>query len=133
MTKQTINKYFQFVTSKETRGNRTLYRIGSRFFIEVSSVAHDLENPRDLMNIWKKAGYITAALPSHLVVNTYFYDVSGNCWGWYNVTEKPSKDGKRRVIDFDYLREATPENERELVAECIRMREMDIRPHNCFA
>ena len=32
----------------------------------------------------------------------------------------------RRVINFDYLREWTQDNINELVAECIRMREMDI-------
>lgn len=130
MTKQTINKYFQFVTKiEDVADTRTMYHIGDRFIVEVTRCTCDNVNPRSIMNIWKKAGYIPVVLPSYLVVNTYFTDISGNCWGWYNVTEKPSKDGKRRVIDFDYLLEATPENEKRLVAECIRMREMDIRPH----
>lgn len=130
MTKQTINKYFRFVTKiEDVADTRTMYHIGDRFIIEVSRIFPDLKNPDSLMNIWKKWGYIPAVLPSYLVVRTYFTDISGNCWGWYNITEKTSEGGKRRVIDFDYLLEATPENEKRLVAECIRMREMDIRPH----
>lgn len=135
MTRETINHYLQFVTSKEDhtlRGlttGRTRYQIGDRFTVDIMRVDSNLNSRNSLMKIWKKAGYIPAVLPSYLVVNTYYTDIHGNCWGWYNVTVKRSEDGKRQVLDFDYLREATPENEAELLAECIRMYEMDIRPH----
>lgn len=122
MTKQTINKYFQFVTKiEDVADTRTMYHIGDRFIVEVTRCTCDNSNPRSIMNIWKNFGYISAVLPSHLSVRTYYTDDAGNCWGRYNITEKDSEDGKRRVINFDYLREATPENEMELVAECIRM------------
>lgn len=128
MNKQTVSKYMSFVTNIEDRAaGRRLYHVGDRFIVEVATCEHDLFNCHDLMNIWKKAGYISTALPSHLHVDTYFTDIEGHCWGYYNVTVKPSEDGTRHVINFDYLREATPENEQELVAECIRMREMDIK------
>lgn len=39
---------------------------------------------------------------------------------------KKAEDGRRRVINFDYLREWTQDNINELVAECIRMYEMNI-------
>ena len=78
------------------------------------------------MRVWRKAGFIKTMLPTHIAVETYYYDINGNRWGLYNITEKLSDDGNRRVINFDYLREWTQDNINELVAECIRMREMDI-------
>lgn len=113
--------YLDLVTSIEKQGTRTLYHIGKNFIVEASRCECDLKSPRALMNIWKKRGYIAEALPSHIVIDTYYTDKEGNCWGLYNITEKNSEDGKRRVLNFDYLREATPENELELVAECIRL------------
>ncbi len=129
MNKQTINNYLSLVTSIEQKGTRTIYHVSDRFCVEVRKCCVNLKDKNNVMRLWKKAGYISEVLPSFLSVETFFTDASGNCWGWYNVTEKRSSDGKRRVIDFDYLREATEDNEKELVAECIRMREMDIRPH----
>ncbi len=121
MAEATKKSLLSLITSTEKQGTRTLYHVGSRFTVEAMTVEHDLSRARDLMNIWKKAGYISKALPSHIAIYTYYTDNDGNCWGYYNITVKRSEDGKRRVIDFDYLREATPENEFELVAECIRL------------
>ena len=112
--------YLDLITSTEKQGTRTLYHIGDRFTIEAMTVTHDLNNAHDLMNLWQKHGYITEKLTSHISIETYYTDEAG-CWGKYNITEKTSDDGKRRVINFDYLREATPENELELVAECIKL------------
>lgn len=116
-----MNDYMALVTSTETRGSRTLYHIGDRFIVDTVKVDADLKSEKSLMNMWKRAGWIKKALPSYISVQTYYTDECGQCWGYYNITEKPSDDGRRRVINFDYLREATPENERELVAECIRL------------
>lgn len=125
---QIINHYMKFVTGVETRvDNRgILYHIGDRFAVEVTRRDHDLKDPHDLMRVWRKAGFIKNMLSTHITVDTYYYDINGNCWGLYNVTHKLSDDGNRRVINFDYLREWTQDNINELVAECIRMREMDI-------
>lgn len=116
-----MNDYMALVTSTETRGSRTLYHIGNRFTVETVKVDADLKSKNSLMNLWKKAGMIKKTLPSYICISTFYTDECGRCWGRYNVTEKRSDDGRRMVINFDYLREATPENERELVAECIRL------------
>lgn len=129
MKATTQERYLKLVTSTEKQGTRTIYNIGDRFMVEVVHCPGDLENKKSNMNRWKNAGLIPAALPSYLVTHTYYTDTDGNCYGWYNVMEKLSEDGKRLVIDFDYMRAATEENERELVAQCIRMEEMDIRLH----
>lgn len=123
MATKTVNKYMALITSTEDRadGRRRLYHVGDRFTVEIATCEHDLSRSSDLMNVWKKHGYIAASLPSHLSVSTYYTDEDGQCWGRYNITVKPSDDGRRQVINFDYLREATPKNEMELVAECIRL------------
>lgn len=123
MTANTVKKYMQYVTKIEdmAESRRRFYSVGDRFLVEVSTCVHDPESPSNLMNIWKKHGYISAVFASHLAVSTYYTDEAGNCWGMFNITHKTSEDGKRRVINFDYLKEATPENERELVAECLRL------------
>lgn len=125
---QIINHYLQFITGTEVYngGNQIRYHVGGNFEIVVSKCDYDLSYKHDTMRLWRKAGFIKTMLPTHIAVDTYYYDINGNCWGLYNVTEKPSDDGHRRVINFDYLREWTQDNINELVAECIRMREMGI-------
>lgn len=120
------NSYLKFVTAIEKLApTRTRYHIGDRFIIDVTEVTHDLKNRNDLMNIWRRAGYIAKPLPSHIAIDTYYTDSEGTCWGYYNITTKRSDDGRRNVIDFDYLLECTPENVDYPVNECIRLREMD--------
>lgn len=116
---QIINHYLQFITGTEVYN-------GGNFEIVVSKCDHDLSYKHDTMRVWRKAGFIKTMLPTHIAVETYYYDINGNCWGLYNITEKLSDDGNRRVINFDYLREWTQDNINELVAECIRMYEMNI-------
>lgn len=128
---QIINHYLQFITSTEVHnnGNQISYHVGDNFEIVVSKCDHDLSYKRDMMRLWHKAGFIKTMLPTHISVDTYYYDKDGNCWGLYNIMHALSADRRRLVIDFDYLREWTQDNINELVAECIRMRELDIR-HN---
>lgn len=123
-----MNRWTKLITKTETMGARRIYHVGERFQIEVITCEHDKNNKHDMMNIWKKAGYIKDFLPTHLAVSTYYTDIDGNCWGYYNITEKRSDDGRRNVIDFDYMLEATEENEMYLVGQCIRMMEMNIKP-----
>lgn len=129
MTKTAINHYLQLVTMTEKESGARIYASSDgRFEIHVSCCTHDLEYKNDLMNLWKKAGFISEELPTHICIDTYYTDINNNCYGYYNITHKLSEDGKRTVINFDYLREWTEENIRELVAECVRLCEMDIHP-----
>lgn len=122
MTKATQKKYLARVTDIEpiAGSKRTYYHVGESFLVEVTRCEHDLKDKNCLMRLWKKYGYISEVLPSYIAIDTYYRDADG-CHGLYNITEKDSDDGKRREINFDYLREATDENELELVAECIRL------------
>ena len=128
MKNATINHYLKLVTDVEEKVQGACYYIyvGDKFIIEISKCEHNLEHKHDLMNVWKRHGYISERIPTHIYINTYYTDINGVCHGYYNVMNKLSDDRKRLIIDFDYLREWTEENIKELVAECIRMREMDI-------
>lgn len=132
MTESTIKHYTKLITKVEemAEDRRWFVYVGDNFIIEVTKIDHDLTNKHDLMNLWKKHGFIDKPLTTSVSIHTYYTDINGNCYGYYNITTKRSEDGKRNVIDFDYLRSFTPENVRELLAECIRMSELDIRPHN---
>lgn len=73
--------------------------------------------------IWKKAGYINRILETYWSLSTYATEDGGKgtCWGRYNPQEKPSEDGKRRAINFDWMFEATEENREKLIAEVERL------------
>lgn len=91
---------------------------GEKIVVEITSCKNS-GDPHALPKLWKKHGFINRELESYLTVNTYIYNETG-CWGLYNPQEKTSEDGKRRVIDFKWMFEATPKNEAALIAEVVR-------------
>lgn len=79
------------------------------------------ENPggkNSLPEIWHKKGYTDKVLQTWWSVETYVTDVKGNCRADYNPCVI---FGKRPVINFDYMAEATPGNA-YLIFEEIRKR-----------
>ena len=122
MTDWDVGHYMKFVDYIEQQGNRRVYKVGDNFRVDVTTRKHDPKSKSDLINIWKKAGLIPEALPTTLHISTTYTDSKGNSYyGRYNIMEKSPSDGRLgRMINFDALREATPENEKELVAECIK-------------
>lgn len=108
-------------TVNQITGNRTYTEQvdGGELVIEIRTAKADPKSKADLMSMWVKRGCLPEFINEYLVVDTYFYDESGRCWGYYNPTEK--RGGAGRVIDFDWMLEATPENEARVVAECLRM------------
>ena len=80
------------------------------------------ENPGgrgNLPEIWYKKGYTGQVLQTWWSVETYVTDKKGNCRGDYNPQNQ--WDGKRNVLNFKYVLEATPENA-EIIFEEIRKR-----------
>lgn len=67
--------------------------------------------------LWKKHGWINRVLESYWGVQVYVTDTEGKCRGDYNPTSKISDDGKRMVINFDWMFEATEENREKLLKE----------------
>lgn len=102
-------RWFYYCNEKNAKGERLV--------IEVSKCIVNLKDKNELMNLWKKAGYIKNTLPTWWSIETYAHDTEGNCFGLYNPTVKRSEDGKRSVINFDWMLEATEENLNLLLEE----------------
>ena len=118
--------YLQFVTDVEQLAPwRWFVHCGDNFTIEIGVCTHDLNDRNDMMNLWKRHGFIKETSPTHIYVHTYHTEPDGSCYGRYNITHTPQ--GK---IDFDWLLPYTPGNAAQIIAECIRMWEMDIRHGN---
>lgn len=85
---------------------------------------HECTNPggkNALPYLWYKAGYTDKILDTYLCIHTYCTDSEGNCYGRYNPQTKESDDGKRNVINFDWMFENTEENKQKLINETIRL------------
>ena len=68
---------------------------------------------------WYKNGWTDKVMETWVGCNTYVHDSEGNCYGGYNVTSK--YDGKRNVINFDWMLEDTRENMIKIVEACINL------------
>ena len=106
--------YYRTESGQERRNGK-----GERLLIEVSH-CEDSKSKNSLPALWKKHGYTPERLNTYWCLHTYVYDLREECWGRYNPQEKLSEDGKRLVIDFDYMKAATADSFRELLAETVR-------------
>ena len=80
------------------------------------------ENPggkNSLPYLWYKNGWTDKVMETYIGCHTYVYDSENGCYGGYNVTEK--YDGKRNVINFDWLLEDTEENRKKIIDACIEL------------
>ena len=82
------------------------------------------ENPggnNSLPYLWHKEGWTDKVMETYLGCHTYVTDSEGFCFGIYNPTVKLSDDGKRSVINFDWLLEDTEENRKKIIEACIEL------------
>lgn len=89
----------------------------------------ECKNPggkNSLPYLWGKHGYTDRVLETYLSIHTYCTDSEGNCYGRYNPQTKLSEDGKRYIINFDWMFENTEENKQRLIDECIHLFESAI-------
>lgn len=88
---------------------------GESLVVEISETHPDNKSKSSLPNLWLKHGFTNKLYSSYLNVDCYCYDKKGNEHSRYNPTTKLSDDGKRMVIDFDYLLEVSEENKQYLL------------------
>lgn len=92
---------------------------GETVCVDITACHSDNSYKNSLPNIWYRHGFISYVLPSYWSVDVYVYDERG-CWGRYNPTTKLHENGKRMVLDFDWMLPATNENRDKILAEIIR-------------
>ena len=71
--------------------------------------------------LWHKDGFTDRIMETYVSCSTYVDDSEGGCRGAYNPQEKLSEDGKRNVINFEWLLEDTEENRKKIIEACIEM------------
>ena len=89
--------------------------------IEITRCEDDKDYKKSLPKLWYKNGYIDRVLETYWCIGTYVTDSEGGQCGKYNPQTKLSEDGKRRVINFDWMMEATEENKEKLINEAYRL------------
>ena len=73
MKSTTIDKYLKYVNKIEQLAQvQWYYYVNNNFIIEVSICEHNLSNPNDLMNIWKKCGFIDEIKDTHINIKTFY-------------------------------------------------------------
>ena len=93
---------------------------GEKLIIEISMGKND-GGSRALPVLWYKSGMTDRVLETYWCISTYVKDTEGRSWGMYNPQSKRSEDGKRAVINFDWMYEATEENKEKLIDETFRL------------
>lgn len=96
---------------------------GERVIVEMSECYPSIEigwGKNDLPSLWHKAGYTKEVLPNYICVNTYVHESDGACYGKYNPQDCETWDGKRYVINFDWMLTVSDENRDRLLAEVVR-------------
>lgn len=91
--------------------------------VEICECEYD-HSSNSLMTLWVKHGWMPRFIDRALCVHTYYRDDEGNCWGRYNPQHKVAADefgDLHAEINFDWLLEATMENEQRLLSECERL------------
>lgn len=88
---------------------------GETVGMEIVYCHEDRPTTNSLVTLWHKSGYTKEVLKSYICIHTYATLDNGMCYGYYNPQEKPTADGKRREINFDYMFPISEENEKKLL------------------
>lgn len=91
-------------------------QLGEKILVEFS-YCENSGSAHSLPNMWYKNGHIDKVLDNYWGINVFATAENNLCRGRYNPQEKKSEDGKRLVIDFDWMLEATEENAAKLLKE----------------
>lgn len=98
-------------------GTRRMYEFinnkNEKIFVEITEFAHNKKSKTGLMSLWVKHGYLKTFIEKTLNVTVYVKDEEGNCYGKYN----PQVYDHKCEINFEWMLEATPENEKKILKE----------------
>ena len=89
--------------------------------IVISYCYEDETTKNSLPRLWYKNGYTKELLTSYICIHTYVTLDDGMCYGYYNPQEKTTEDGKRRMINFDYMFPISKDNEKMLIQAVANM------------
>lgn len=98
------------------RQYETKTKNGNKLIIEISTTEHDKNSIHSLMRMWVKNGDVKDFLTRTLNVKTYYYDEKQVCLEKYN----PQIINNTKQLNFEYVLEATEENERLLLNEVVK-------------
>lgn len=93
---------------------------GEKLIIELSK-CENWDSKNSLPNLWFKSGCTDKVLETYWSIQTYVKDTEGNSYGIYNPQHKLREDGKGKIINFDWMFEATEENKEKLIDEVYRL------------
>lgn len=94
---------------------------GESLLIDFIYCKDDSTYKNSLPKTWHKNGYIDRVLETYWCIDVEVKDSEGRSWRKYEPTTKRSEDGKRSVINFDWMMEATEENKNKLIDEVYRL------------
>jgi len=104
-----MRKEYTFTNSKQ-----------EKIIVVLTETEHDRTNKKGLMNLWVKSGLMERFIPKTINIATYVYEINGDCVGKYNPQIVPGKN----KINFAWMLESTPENERKIIEEIKRLAEI---------
>ncbi len=89
---------------------------GERIIIDISKMITDPKDKKSNPNLWVKAGYLKAPIYNYLSVDTSVEDEEGTWGNKYN----PTVTGNHK-INFKWILDATPQNEKKILNEIYRL------------
>lgn len=93
-------------------------KLNERLVVEVNCCYNE-KGKHTLPVLWFKNGWTDHLILNYIDVRPYVYNENGDCYDKYSFT-KTSEDGKRRVIDFDWVLDANETNLAKLITELLK-------------
>ena len=93
---------------------------GEAVEVHLTSCNAEKSYKNDLMVLWSKNGWCEF-IQKRINVEVFVTDKKGACHNWYNPQVKESADGKRLVINFDWILEDTKNNRDRIISKIIEL------------
>lgn len=115
------NNAFYYLMDETREGWNKYNAKGESLCVEIGMGQNYVPNSKhSLPYLWYKNGHTEKILQNWWEVQTYITKEDGMCYRAYDPTIKPSDDGKRFVINFDWMLDATEENFEKILDEILK-------------